>query len=1097
MDLRYHTFIAALLYSCCLVFSAHAKDQDLFELAEPNFIPMNVGPQTSYVNAFAQSDSGLMWVATTKGLFHFDGYDFKEMDYLGPKGQPLIKQHIKALKAGVGNVMWAGTNGKGLLRVDEAKHQLHIYTHDKNKPNSISGNWIYDISPDGADGLWVITEVGLDYLDFATSTFHHYKTPENVSGRMHFIDSAPSKGLLLGTEDNLYQFDPVSNVARSLSLDENNYLKKSTIRYVVADESGRYWVGTYNSGAFLIQKDGTVTRLGNYNRILGIVILKHEVWMATVGQGIAVFDLASGRFKREYRSDKYRPMALGHNVLSGLFLDESGIIWVGGWGTGIWTVTPSRNFARSLLYSPSVKEPSHKTDISGIIETNDGDIWLSSESKGIDIFDPRYGFKAQIDQDNKSIFDLPNDKISSMFKSRDGVIWLHFIGTGLYRYTKKQIRQGEPQLTESVWSRETCVFEGHEGSKIEATRIDQLDHGSVFVATNMGIFRHKKPDGAECLLEHIEAESNSAARYFIQISGQETLITTYSDLHILERGKKKAQRISVSIEGNEGAIEPAVFGGFPMPSGKTFLTAARNLYQIVSYSYGKLILKEIPNNNISRWLYHEDENGNVWGDSSYILAKDKILKPLHIADGVVKDVGFTEDFLLTSDNLFVIAAQLGLYIQKTSAFEEWQYHPPMIINDILLDDTPYSKNRDLIVVEPENQGLSLLFSALDYSGSDAIKYRYFLDGYSKGWTKADSGERRATFTNLPPGEYVFRLQSTNRRGVWSDKELTLAIVVKPSWYQTWAFNVALILMAILFLYILYKWRLSYYRHKKIELEGLVRDRTADLAQSMDDLKNTQDKLVLSEKQAALGRLVSGVAHEINTPLGIARMATSTAHSNVHELFEAFGISNNQDRPVLSRYKKYIASNGLIDSSLERLSKLVDSFKQISVNEDEWKFQVFDVNELLTNMLIIHQERALSNNIHIDVEVDQSLEIYSCREIVRNIASELTNNALSHGFTHSEAGTIHISAYLENIDSKSKKNFVLKIQDNGDGIEKELQKALFDPFTAKDPSNLGLGLHVVVNLVNSILSGNISCESNTGSGSCFTVSIPIGDEALQH
>ena len=292
------------------------------------------------------------------------------------------------------------------------------------------------------------------------------------------------------------------------------------------------------------------------------------------------------------------------------------------------------------------------------------------------------------------------------------------------------------------------------------------------------------------------------------------------------------------------------------------------------------------------------------------------------------------------------------------------------------------------------------------------------------------------------------------------------------------------------LYGLYLWRIGYYRAKKLELEGLVRDRTADLAQSMESLKSTQDKLVLSEKQASLGRLVSGVAHEINTPLGIARMAYSTAESSALELFEAFGINKIQDKPVLSRYKKYVASNGLVESSLGRLSNLVNSFKQISVNEDDWKFTVFEVEVLLRNMLNVHRDQAEAKSVHINLEVALGLEIYSCREIIKNVASELVNNALVHGFAATETGVVTVRAYLAKTDEGVVENFVLQVEDDGAGVADELLQTVFDPFTAAKTSNLGLGLHVVVNSVSSVLRGDIVCNTNLDQGSCFTVTVPL-------
>ncbi|MDM8532848.1 ATP-binding protein [Anaerolineales bacterium HSG25] len=285
--------------------------------------------------------------------------------------------------------------------------------------------------------------------------------------------------------------------------------------------------------------------------------------------------------------------------------------------------------------------------------------------------------------------------------------------------------------------------------------------------------------------------------------------------------------------------------------------------------------------------------------------------------------------------------------------------------------------------------------------------------------------------------------------------------------------------------------LEKHRH---QLEDLVTERTAELEQrtkelttTLDDLKTAQQQLVESEKMASLGGLVAGVAHEINTPLGVGITAASILDDETRWVAEAYGKGKLKG----SNLKDYLStaeqSSQSILSNLRRAGELVQSFKQVAVDQTNLEKRMFGVADYIDNTLLSLRPKFKRTNHVIGVEGDEGVTIKSYPGAFSQIITNLLMNSIKHAYKEDEYG--HLTFIVSQTDEN---HLRIEYSDDGCGISPEHLKKIFEPFftTARSRGGTGLGMHIVYNLVTQKLKGTIRCESDVGVGTKFILDLPI-------
>ncbi len=281
-------------------------------------------------------------------------------------------------------------------------------------------------------------------------------------------------------------------------------------------------------------------------------------------------------------------------------------------------------------------------------------------------------------------------------------------------------------------------------------------------------------------------------------------------------------------------------------------------------------------------------------------------------------------------------------------------------------------------------------------------------------------------------------------------------------------------------------------HLNEELEQRVKYRTATLnhtnerlRDALEELTETKDKLVESEKMASLGQLVAGVAHEINTPVGNAITAATYLQDTSRELAASVA-DNNLSKQALAQHCDDLQSAAeQVFRNLDQAAKLITSFKQIAVDQSVEVAHAFNMRQNLQQVLDTLDHQLRKAGVHVDIHCDETLQFFSYPGSLVQIYTNLIMNSLLHGFSTHGGGTIDIR-----IDA-TPSEITIQYRDDGRGIPEPIKHKVFDPFVTSNRSGggSGLGTHIIYNQVTQRLSGSIRCESEREQGVLFEIRLP--------
>ncbi len=274
--------------------------------------------------------------------------------------------------------------------------------------------------------------------------------------------------------------------------------------------------------------------------------------------------------------------------------------------------------------------------------------------------------------------------------------------------------------------------------------------------------------------------------------------------------------------------------------------------------------------------------------------------------------------------------------------------------------------------------------------------------------------------------------------------------------------------------------------KMAKQHRLLESKNADLQQLIKQLKTTQNELLQKEKMASLGGLVAGIAHEINTPLGICVTGVSHLEEEYKLVKHAMESNTLTEESLVNFFEDVEEILAILSTNTQRGAALVNSFKQVAVDQTSNEKRIIKVKQYIDEIILSLKPKLKHTAIKLEVICEEMLSINVDAGAISQILSNLIVNSVTHGFDESQEGNILIEAYQKN------DNVILRYRDNGKGLSDEALEKLFEPFytTKRGAGGSGLGTHLVYNLVTSSLNGKITIKSQLGKGLAYLIKFPV-------
>ncbi|CAN5789103.1 two-component regulator propeller domain-containing protein [soil metagenome] len=1044
-------------------------------------LDINNGLSNNQVNAILKDADGFLWFGTMSGLNRYDGYSFKIFRSKPDDSISLTNNYIHSLYELPDKKIWVGSGGSDISIYDShtEKFDAAYYTYLQSLGLPTGG--ISNIIKGSNGRYWFVYDNRELYMysdvdKKAKSFTQNLKTPLSISSVRETKDG---KLWIVYQNGYLEEYDLNSNKVIFASAALKNLNKGNNTYNLIIDSDGDIWLWHYANGIFLFHPPDNSIRSFNVNsfptrlssNLVSQVVQDNSglIWVATDHGGVNLIDKKNNFTTSYLLNDPKNPKSLSQNSITALYKDNNGIIWLGTYKQGINYLNDNITQFSHYHHQESNARTLQYDDVNKFVEDKSGNIWIGTNGGGLIYFDRKGNTFKQYLHDSKNENSLSTNVIVSLCLDHDNILWIGTYLGGLnsfdgnkFTHYRHNDNDSLSLANDNIWEifedRENNLWIGTLGGGLnlfdrKTTRFQHFQYtgsqppirsnyifailqdmqGNLWIGTDNGITVLEKNKNTSVFYQHTKGKNSLSSASVISIyedSQGRIWVGTRDGLNLFNAQSKDFQTFTTS----DGLPDNIILNILEDNAGTLWLSTPSGLcnakFQQKENGFGLVITHFDEMNNLQNREFNDNaalktKTGELifGGPSGFnIINPEKIKKPSYQSK-----IAFT-DLQILNKNV----------------------KPGDVINDRVLLKKSLSQLQSIDLKYKENV-FTIEFASLDFSHNARDKYAYMMEEFNSDWLFADGDHRSATYTNLDPGHYVFKVKVLNSNGLWS-AEKTLEINIEPPFWRTPIAYIIYILVAVGLLLLT----------RRIVLDRIHMRYEVQQAHALERLKT---------------KFFTNVSHEFRTPLSliIAPLDKIIKHTGDEEQKKQLNLVQRNAKRLLSLV------NQLLD------------FRKIEVQEMKLHPSIGDIigfsKDISQSFLDIAEKKAIQFSFASNID---SLEIYFDKDKIEKILFNLLSNAFKYTFDN---GTVSINlVYKPPSDNDSDGTLAIEVKDTGIGIQSGMHEKIFERFFQTDmPESMvnqgtGIGLAITKEFVK-LHNGIVTVKSEPEQGTCFTVLLP--------